>query len=347
MYVYENGTILADVDALDEEFLLEDTQVRETQIKELWFCLAPLERKKTPLNCWLYGEPGTGKTAIARFVLSQLESLATVKAVYVNCWEKNTSYGILDRIITELRILGPEKPATSQKLELLQRYLRDHMLVIILDDIDRPAPAERNAIIYNLCNLRRVGLICISKSLSTIFDLDDRIKSRLNAVRIAFPKYTTDELQEILTRKAEQALAAGTWSGEILGRIAELAAGDARVAIHTLKNAAYYAQKDSAEKITESHATRGWNEIRETNRNHLLNQLTHHHRLLYDVILAKGKLLSNELWKLYLEKCKANDTKPIATRTFPEYVNELRDMGLVTVKRAPVRGKVREIEARQ
>ncbi|MBW2031646.1 MAG: orc1/cdc6 family replication initiation protein, partial [Deltaproteobacteria bacterium] len=126
MYRYANGSILADVDVLDEEFLLEDTQVREEQIRELWFCLSPLEKGKNPLNCWIYGEPGTGKTAIARFVLSQFVSVTPVKMVYINCWEKNTFYGVLDRVITELRILGPEKPATSQKLDILRRYLRDN-----------------------------------------------------------------------------------------------------------------------------------------------------------------------------------------------------------------------------
>ena len=41
----------------------------------------------------------------------------------------------------------------------------------------------------------------------------------------------------------------------------------------------------------------------------------------------------------------SSKTSGISTRTFPDYVNELRDMGLVRVKRAPVKGKVREITA--
>jgi cell division control protein 6 len=345
MYGYKSSEILTDADALDEESLLEDPLAREEQMKELWFCMSPLERGKTPFHCWLHGEPGTGKTAMARFVLGKLESMAPVKGVYVNCWEKNTFFGILDRMITELKILGPERPATGQKLDLLQRYLKDKNLVVILDDIDRPSPGERNSIIYNLCNLQRMGLICISKSTSTIFDLDDRIKSRLNAVPIEFPRYTAEELKEILTRRAEQALAYGSWTDQIPRRISELAAGDARIAIKTLKNAAYHAQKESGGKIRESHVMKGWHDTRQADRNHLLGKLTCHHSTLLDVIKEKGEVLSNELWKAYLEKCKENDAEPISTRTFPDYVNELRDMGLVRVKRAPVKGKVRAITA--
>jgi cell division control protein 6 len=343
MNIYRNGRILTDVDALDEEFPLEDTQVREEQVRELWFCLSPLEEKKNPITCWLHGEPGTGKTAIAKFVLNQFKSLASFRGVYINCWEKNTVYGVLDRIISDLRILGPERPATSQKLEILQRYLKDNSLVVILDEIDRPAPGERNAIIYNLCNLPKLGLICISKGLSTIFELDERIKSRLNAVRVEFTKYTIQDLQEILARKAEVALVEGTWDEQVLGRIAKLAAGDARIAVQSLKNAAYYAQKEASDRINESHIMRGWHEIREMNRNHLLNHLTYHHSLLYEIIKEKRKVLSNELWNTYLEVCKEAKQKPVSTRTFPVYVNELRDAGLVKVKRAPVKGKVREI----
>lgn len=343
MNIYQNGSILADVDVLDEEFLLEDTQVREEQVKDLWFCLGPLEKGKNPLNCWIYGEPGTGKTAITRFVLNQLVSIIPVKMVYINCWEKNTFYGVLDRIITELRILGPEKPATSQKLEILQRYLRDNSLVVVLDDIDRPTPVERNAVIYNLCNLPRLGLICISKSSSTILDLDERIKSRLNARRIEFPRYTHEELVNILERKAEKALVQGTWNRKVMERIAELAAGDARIAVQALKDAAYYAQKEATNRIRESHVLKGWNDARQMNSCHILDKLTEHHRLLYDLIKERGKILSNELWRAYLEKCREGGKQPIATRTYPEYVNELASMGLVRTRRAPVKGRVREI----
>ncbi|MEW6664121.1 MAG: AAA family ATPase [Thermodesulfobacteriota bacterium] len=343
MYRYANGAILANADALDEESVLEDTQVREAQIKELWFCLSPLQKRKAPINCWIYGQPGTGKTAITRYVLKQIESLAGAKVVYVNCWEKNTFYGVLDRIITELRILGPEKPATSQKLEILQRYLRDNSLVVILDDIDRPSPTERNAILYNLCNLQRLGLVCISKSSGTVFELEERIKSRLNPVMVEFPKYSQEELLNILERKAEQALAQGKWDKGVLDRIAGLADGDARVAVQALKNAAYFAQKATSDRISELHVLEGWNDIRSMDKDRRLTKLTYHHTLLYDLIKDRKKVLSNELWDCYLEKCGQDDKKPIATRTYPDYINELRDMGLVSVKRAPVRGRVREI----
>jgi cell division control protein 6 len=341
---YSNGSILADVDVLEEEPRPEDTMVREEQMKQIRFCLIPLLGKNSPLNCWVYGEPGTGKTAISRFVLSRFQSEMPLKVVHVNCWEKNTFYGVLDKIITDLRILGPEKPATSQKLEILQKYLRENNLVVILDEIDRPAPTERNAIIYNLCNLPRLGLLYISKSTETIAGLEDRIKSRLNAVLVKFPNYTAAELTDILTRKAERSLVKGTWEQGTLQRVAELADGDARVALHTLKHAAYYAQKESSRKIETPHVLQGWQDTRKINWNHILNKLTEHHVLLYEIIRDKKSMLSTELWSSYLQKCREARVNPISSRTFPDYVNELRDRGLVRIKRVAVKGRVREIE---
>jgi cell division control protein 6 len=341
---YSNGCILADVDVLEEEPRPEDTMVRDEQMRQIRFCLLPLLAKKNPLHCWLYGEPGTGKTAISRFVLSRFQKEMPVKVVHVNCWEKNTFYGVLDKIITDLRILGPEKPATSQKLEILQKYLRENNLIVILDEIDRPSPGERNAIIYNLCNVPRLGLVCISKSTETIAGLEDRIKSRLNAVLIRFPNYTAEELTDILTRKAARALVAGTWEAGILKRVAELADGDARVALHTLKHAAYYAQKESSKRIEMSHVLQGWQDTRKINFNHILNKLTEHHVFLYEIIRDRKSMLSTELWGSYLKKCREARVNPISSRTFPDYVNELRDRGLVRIKRAAVKGRVREIE---
>lgn len=340
---YQNGGILLDSKAFDEDFLLDDTEVREEQVKKMWFCLSPFKRGKVPLNCWLYGEPGTGKSAIARFVMNQLLSVAHIGGVCVNCWEKNTFYGILDKIITELKILGPEKPAISQKLDLLRRYLRDNHLLVILDDIDRPSPGERNNIIYNLCSLSGQGLILISRSRATIFDLEERIKSRLNAVRIEFPKYTREELINILERRAEKALAEDSWDRETLERIAGLAGGDSRVAIQTLRDAAFYAQGEGDQKINGSHVMRSWSEIREANSSHLLSRLTEHHAMLYHIVKEAKRILSNDLWKAYQEECVECQKQPISTRTFPIYVNELRDANLVKISRAPVKGRVREI----
>jgi len=44
-------------------------------------------------------------------------------------------------------------------------------------------------------------------------------------------------------------------------------------------------------------------------------KLTDHHRLLYELIVKKGGILSGNLWRLYMKTCQARDVRPIAVRT--------------------------------
>lgn len=145
----------------------------------------------------------------------------------------------------------------------------------------------------------------------------------------------------ILRQRAEFALYPGSWNEGILSRIAELADGDARVAIQTLKNAAYNAENDSSPKIGEKHIQAGYNAAKDIKKTYLLNKLTTHHRLLYEIVKESREINSGELWKVYLSRCRAENKPTIALRTFSEYMNKLIELDLVRWDRALVRGKVR------
>ncbi|MCK4827658.1 hypothetical protein KA005_68660, partial [bacterium] len=58
---------------------------------------------------------------------------------------------------------------------------------------------------------------------------------------------------------SELALHPGSWREKTLNKIATLAEGDARVAIQTLKNAAYNAENDFSKTIREKHIKEGYN----------------------------------------------------------------------------------------
>ena len=59
------------------------------------------------------------------------------------------------------------------------------------------------------------------------------------------------------------ALAPGAYSEELLRSIAQLAGGDARIAIQTLKNAAYLAERENKDEIGSPHVTRAWNSAKD------------------------------------------------------------------------------------
>lgn len=334
-------------DVLSENHLSTEMHGREHQVKEIALCLQPVIEGGKPVNCWLHGKSGAGKTATARYVLRRLHAEAGVGGIYVNCWENPTFFSILERIARELRMLGADKLRTSFMLERLKRHISNDRLIIVLDEIDQAPPKERHAILYNLSNLPTVGLVCVCNSEHTYFGLEERIKSRLNPARIRFDVYSPNELLSILNQRSNQALAPCTFTGELLRTIAKLAEGDARVAIQTLKNSAYMAERDSGAEITISHIRRAWNTAKDLKKTYLLRKLTDHHMLLHELIAKNKGILSGDLWRLYLKTCGSRKVKPIAIRTYYDYCNKLVELGIVQAKRAAIQGKVREFSAHQ
>jgi len=314
------------------------------RIREIENYLSPILRKQRSMHLWLYGDPGTGKTATARYVLEKIQRESNVKGLYVNCWQHDSLYSILDYITAELRILRAEEQRTAKKLEKFQQYIKEEPFLLILDEMDQPSPKERAAIIYSFCCLPKVGLINISNSCDPLFELDARVRSRLNPALVVFKGYTCEELMAILTERAKEALVDGSYGPRVLNRIADLAGGDARMALQTLKKAAWLGENEGASKITDSHISKAWSSTRELKTQYLLGKLTRDHRILYDIVKYQGEILSSDLRQLYLLECSRSKRKPIAERTFSDYINDLKRTGLAQVERARVRGKVRLIK---
>ena len=174
-------SIVKNPDLLDETYIPANIPVRESHIKELTHCLMPALKNKKPVHTWLHGRPGTGKTLTSKFIIRKINNEAYVNGIYINCWEHNSYYSVLDKLVRELRILGAEKLNTSFKLERLENYFGKKPFIIVLDEIDLPKKLERDSIIYNLCNIGNIGLICVCNSRSVLYSMDERIKSRLNA----------------------------------------------------------------------------------------------------------------------------------------------------------------------
>jgi cell division control protein 6 len=333
--------IIVNPDLLSEDSIPSGILGRGPQIAQLQFCLAPALKGQRPLHCMVYGTPGTGKTATVKYFLSNLEHESGIRGVYVNCWEHNSFYATLDKIVVDLRILRAEKLNTSFKLERFQSFIGDRPFLIILDEIDQLSPKERNSALYNLCNVRNLGLIVICNNKHTLFTFDERVRSRFQPTQIAFEPYSAEDLVCILTRRAEHALHPQSWDRAVLEKISGLSEGDARIAIQTLRNASHHAEAQYKTCIDHLDVLRGWNSVKGLKKSYLLKTLTEHHRLLYEITRKQKQILSGTLWSLYLRECKKKKIKPMAVRTYSLYTNKLIELGLIKAERALVRGKVR------
>jgi cell division control protein 6 len=240
-----------------------------------------------------------------------------------------------------LKILGAEKMNTAFKLERFHQFIGKKPFVIILDEIDQVKSPEKDGIIYNLCTLGNVGVICISKSRLALYSLDERILSRLNARQVAFTPYTEEELFRILCRRTELCLRSRACSESTLRFIARLSEGNARVTIQILRNAALMAEREHCSTIKLTQIKEGHNLSKNLEKSYVLNRLSSNHKLLYMLVKENKEINSGDLWKAYLKRCRELQKKPLALRTFSKYMNRLIEMELVQWDQALVKGQVR------
>src|SRR3989344_1603361 len=121
---------------------------RDEQIQQLASILAPALRMEKPINVFIYGKTGTGKTCVSQYVVNQIfetckKNKLDLKTYYVNCKLKriaDTEY----RLIAELaRGFGLDVPFTGLPTDEIYKMFinaidkRKQILILILDEIDK------------------------------------------------------------------------------------------------------------------------------------------------------------------------------------------------------------------
>lgn len=322
--------VVRDPDALDDFQPGMSLIGREAQLTTLVKCLSPAVSGRRPLQVWIAGPPGSGKTLLARHALEQLKRPHEVHAAYVNCWRSKRQHGVVESIVRGLRLLGAEKIDTQFKLERLRQHIGGKTLIVVLDEVDRLSSTDREALLYDLMEIGCVGVVCISNSRSTYFELDPRVRSRLNPYLLTLDGFEPRALVTILEDRARRALNDGAWDTALLERIAHLSAGDARVALRTLRRGAQLAEMEAGARLLAAHVEKGWVEVVALEERYLLGKVTEHHRLIYDVVRRAGSVESINARTRYVEICARKGLMPVAPRTFTKYVTQLAQLNLIT-----------------
>jgi len=332
---------------ISDEAVARELLGRREEQGRLQTCLAPMVRGQAPLNTYLWGPPGSGKTALARRAVRDVTSAPTRAGVYVNCWQHRTLYSVLQAIIDRMKILRAEAQDTHFKLERIQQALRCRPTVIILDEIDRPMPKQRDEILYGLLSLPKTGLICIAGSTQPLTVMDARVRSRLSPVMVRMSAYTQREIEAILEDRARRALAPGSWSPSLLKEIAKGARGDARVAIRTLRQAAAAAEKAGRDEIDRRTVSQILMLRHKTLQEQRQAGLTADERAIVQLAAHHGPVGTTRLRQLYAAHCREEGHQPVARRTFSKYVRRLAAAGLLSVASRPMTPGGRLIRAVQ
>lgn len=312
---------------LQPEFVPNDVKHRPAEVSHLSDTLRPITEGNRPTPSFLYGPSGAGKTCIARHTVEQLQAnVVSLNTQYVNCWEDHTRfktvYRVLEGIDTTHDIHRRSTP-TDELVERLRRY-DGPQYVVILDEVDQ---LEDKELLYELYRIRKLSMILIANREEDVFSaFGARLNSRLQScAKIRFSSYSVDQLVSILEDRVRLGIEPDAISTGELETIANYAAGDARIAIGLLRNAARHATNNQQTKITTDAIDAIVSETKSEIRQKTTDKLTEHQQILYDVITETDEIGSAELYQAYRDAVDDPKTK----RTVRNYLSKLQQYNLI------------------
>ncbi|MCL4325060.1 MAG: AAA family ATPase [Candidatus Thermoplasmatota archaeon] len=329
---------------------------REQQIRELTQILYPACNGDRPSNVLVYGDTGTGKTAVVTKVVEAIKKKADTKAkvetIYVNCKFSDTTYGVLRELVNALQ--DPSQKQIGQKLgtHILSTELRrlskarGGLLLVVLDEIDLLVKQSGDDSIYLLLELntqRQQGGVCVigvSNDLKFEERLGARVQSRLNEQHVLFHRYTQVQLVDILKDRAKIALSPRALEPGLIEYCAAYAAqqhGDARHAITLFRTAVQLTEKEGAPQVTLGHVKCAEAEIELDIIGGVVKGFPFHQKLTLFTVLALHKrnrapVSTGTVYEAYQNLCDRVGAKPATHRSVFNYLAELETTGLISVR---------------
>ncbi|MBS3141825.1 AAA family ATPase [Candidatus Woesearchaeota archaeon] len=252
--------------ALSYEFIPKMIPCRETQQHRIASCIRPLFQERDGKHALVYGVPGIGKTVAVKHVFKELEEeTEDIIPLYVNCWQKNSSFKILIEFCEILGYKFTQNKRTDELFKVVKQILNKKAAVFCFDEIDKLDDFD---LIYSLLEeVYKRSIILITNYKEWFIQMDERIKSRMTPELIEFKPYSAQEIRKILELRADVAFVQGVMTKEALELIAKKTAEqeDVRKGLYLLKESAHLAEDKSSRKILAEHAQAAIAKIEEFN----------------------------------------------------------------------------------
>lgn len=314
--------------ALDFEFVPKILPFREKEQRQAIMAIKPLFAERTGRNLCVFGAPGIGKTAAIKHVLRDLEEQTDdVEAIYLNCWQANTSFKVYAQLCHELGFKFTHNKNTQELFKVIAQIVNKKSAVFVFDEIDK---AEDFDFLYSLLEgVYRKTIILLTNYKEWIAGLDDRIRSRLTPELVEFRKYNLNEMRDILRQRIKYAFVDGVFSEDALNRIAaksfELA--DVRTGLFLLRESALQAEDASSKQITLEHVEKASKKLEEftTKSKEVLEEDS---RSILELVQENSGLKIGDLFKVYLERGGKASYK-----TFQRRITMLGENHYVSVKK--------------
>jgi cell division control protein 6 len=293
-------------DSLDPEWLPKNLPYREAQHHEIAHCIKPLLQGRNGRNCIISGAPGIGKTAAVKLVLKELEENPDVDApdifvLYVNCWQKNTTYKIFVELCEQLGYKFTQNKNTEELFKVIQNIVNKKSAVFAFDEVDKVADVD---FLYDIfTDILKKTIIMITNHSAWYTSVDGRVRSRLLPERIDFKPYNKDEIKGILDYRIDFAFSSKCWTDDALSLVVDktAAAGDVRIGLHLLRHGGLAAEDRGSKKIFTEHAQMALNKMGDFSIKPK-DDLTDDSKVILDLVKSQPESKIGDLFKTYQEK---------------------------------------------
>lgn len=246
----DNESIFLDDVPLNYDFLPKNITAREMEQTKLKLCIKPLVMNRNGKNILLHGTPGIGKTVVVRHMFKILEEETDdIVPIYINTWQKNTTYKIVIEMCEQLNYKFTHNKKTEELFDIIQKDLNKKSVVFCFDEIDK---VEDLDFLYMILEkIYRKSIIMITNYKEWAISLDERIKSRLNLEQLEFKKYNSFQLKQILIERLKYAFVPNVWDDSALNYVVKKTAeiGDVRTGLYLLKESGNNAEDRASKKI--------------------------------------------------------------------------------------------------
>lgn len=237
--------------ALDYSFLPKILPHREQQQRYIVSIIKPLLSGKNGKSLFIYGAPGIGKTAAIRFVINELEEETDdVVPIYINCWQKNTSFKIVADICEQLGYRLTHNKRTEELFQVVKNMLNKKSAVFAFDEVDK---LEEIDFLYAILEeIYKKSILLITNEKDWLDDLDERVKSRMLPETLDFKPYNLEETRDVLKQRVGYAFAPNVWDDDAFELIVKKTseAQDIRLGLHLMRESGNIAEDKSSRKIS-------------------------------------------------------------------------------------------------
>jgi len=287
--------------ALEFDYTPKEIPYRENEQHYIADCIKPLFMQRNGRNLLIFGGAGIGKSLAVKKIIEELsEKTDDIYPIYINCWQKNTSFKIMNEICKQIGYQFTHNKNTEELFEVAKKIINKSSAVFVFDEVDRCE--DTDYLYYVLEEIYKKTILLVTNFKEWSINLDMRISSRLNLDILEFRKYTPSEVLGIIKRRIELAFNQGVWNDNAIKIVSEktFLQEDIRYALFLLLQAGNIAEKRSSRIVEETDILTAI-DLRKQFFLKPIDSLTDSDKKIMEIIKENTKIKIGDAYKLFSE----------------------------------------------